>query len=44
MKETLTRLYLSGQIDDAKLDQAVAWRWITSAEADDIRAQKATTV
>lgn len=42
MKSVITRLYLSGQLTDEGLDNAVAKGWITQADADEIRSQAAT--
>lgn len=41
MYDRLHSLYLSGRLTDAGLDNAVAKAWITQAEADQIRADKA---
>jgi hypothetical protein len=38
---TLRRLYLAGSLSDAGLDSAVTKRYITQAQADQIRADKA---
>ena len=38
MKDTLARLYHSGRLSDAGLDNAVAKGWITQVDADEIRA------
>lgn len=41
MYDRLHALYLSGQLSDAGLQNAVAKGWITQAQADQIRADKA---
>lgn len=41
MYATLHRLYLAGSLTDAGLDNAVTKKWITQAQADQIRADKA---
>lgn len=41
MYDYLKRLYFEGRLSDAGLDNAVAKGWITQAEADQIRADKA---
>jgi len=41
MYATVRRLYLTGQLSDAGLDNAVSKKWITQAQADSIRAEKA---
>ena len=40
MYEKLRDLYLSGRLNDAGLDNAVARGWITQEQADQIRADK----
>jgi hypothetical protein len=42
MYEYLKRLYLAGSLSDAGLQNAVTKGWITQAQADQIRADKAT--
>lgn len=41
MYDTLRRLYLTGSLSDAGLQNAVTKGWITQAQADQIRADKA---
>lgn len=41
MYDRLRALYLDGRLDDAGLDNAVARRWITAAQAEQIRADSA---
>lgn len=41
MYDRLHYLYLSGQLSDAGLQNAVTKGWITQAQADQIRADKA---
>ncbi len=41
MYDTLRRLYLAGSLTDAGLQNAVTKGWITQAQADQIRADKA---
>lgn len=41
MYERLKALYLTGQLSDAGLNNAVTKGWITQAQADEIRAAKA---
>lgn len=41
MYDRLHSLYLSGQLSDAGLQNAVTKAWITQAQADQIRADKA---
>jgi hypothetical protein len=41
MYDRLRTLYLSGQLSDAGLQNAVTKKWITQAQADQIRADKA---
>lgn len=40
MYDYLLRLYLSGRLNDAGLDNAVLKGWITNDEAEQIRAAK----
>lgn len=40
MYATLRRLYLEGRLDDTGLNNAVTKKWITQAQADQIRAEK----
>jgi hypothetical protein len=41
MYATLRKLYLEGRLTDAGLDNAVSKKYITQAQADQIRADKA---
>jgi hypothetical protein len=41
MYDRLRTLYLAGSLSDAGLDNAVTKGWITQAQADQIRADKA---
>lgn len=41
MYERLKRLYLSGDLSDTGLNNAVAKKWITAAQAEAIRDAKA---
>lgn len=41
MYDRLRTLYLTGQLSDAGLQNAVTKGWITQAQADQIRADKA---
>lgn len=41
MYDRLRQLYLTGQLSDAGLQNAVSKKWITQAQADQIRADKA---
>jgi hypothetical protein len=41
MYDNLRRLYLAGSLTDAGLQNAVTKKWITQAQADQIRADKA---
>lgn len=41
MYDRLRSLYLDGRLDDAGLNNAVSKGWITQAQADQIRVDKA---